>query len=261
MIMKPIAKGLNLKETAVSTGIVVILAAVLTPVFAQARQNAKNEATIRTLQGVAMSTYIYAFDNDHYLVTPIDEADDGSSWSKRLMPYLKNPDLLWDPANRVPGLTDAGAEGESDWMKFTTVGANTYGYLGSWGSDQGRMVTAQEDVNLRMAFTVTRHGERSYGHAQILNWLAPCPMTMTPCPDCAWSSQVNSVYSAAKLHGLKFPALYGDLHAGMVSPGSVMRLSSTWGESDSCIEDLAAGESQFAKSALSFWGDWKSRVK
>lgn len=68
--------------------IVPILAAILFPVFAQARLAAQKTASLSNTKQLALATLMYAAEND-------DTLPAGEDWSDRITPYLKDP-LVWN---------------------------------------------------------------------------------------------------------------------------------------------------------------------
>jgi hypothetical protein len=261
--MRKFERAFTLREALVSTAIVAVLAGVLYPAFAQSRLDAKNQLTIAQLHTVGYGVYMYAATNDDWTPAGVDPNDGWSSAPRRIIPLAEDMDIFWDPANAVPGL--AGVEHGTDWTwaRHTSIGANIYGFLGSWDHPAGRPIMAQENLAKRMAFTVSRHADSAYGKADIVNFLAACPVPQTPCPDCSWSSEVNAVYSAAMLHGTSFPVLYGDLHAAMERTQRVMVLSSNWEDADACSAAMASEDpgSAFYSTLREFWGSPVSQTE
>jgi len=67
--MKPLckAKGFTLIELLVVIAIIAILAAILFPVFAQAREKARAASCLSNSKQLGISTMMYAQDNDEKL--------------------------------------------------------------------------------------------------------------------------------------------------------------------------------------------------
>lgn len=93
--------GFTLIELLVVIAIIAILAAILFPVFAQAKAAAKKAVCLSNLKQLGTATYIYAGDADDYL-PPSDSdglKDQTYVYAARLMPYTKNRQIWTDPAN------------------------------------------------------------------------------------------------------------------------------------------------------------------
>lgn len=91
--------GFTLIELLVVIAIIAILAAILFPVFAQARENARRTSCASNLKQLALSTLMYTQDYDGSL--PIDKSGESLSVFQPLMPYIKNGQVRFCPS--APG--------------------------------------------------------------------------------------------------------------------------------------------------------------
>src|SRR5699024_3226078 len=89
-------KAFTLIELLVVIAIIAILAAILFPVFARARENARRASCMSNLKQIALGYKQYTQDFDEkfpptHIVVPINSADtDGfRGWAVLLQPYLK----------------------------------------------------------------------------------------------------------------------------------------------------------------------------
>ncbi len=117
--MRTRSRGFTLIELLVVIAIIAVLAALLFPVFAQAREKARQTACLSNLKqvGTALALYVQDFDE----VFPKAEFWGGGSfseyysWSSRrcLQPYLKNVGVYRCPSDTFPTPFDAGYYGLS----------------------------------------------------------------------------------------------------------------------------------------------------
>lgn len=84
------ARGFTLIELLVVIAIIAILAAILLPVFAKARENARKSTCQSNMKQIGNALMMYTQDNDGKYV--INEYGDGSGiqWPDILMPYIKS---------------------------------------------------------------------------------------------------------------------------------------------------------------------------
>jgi prepilin-type N-terminal cleavage/methylation domain-containing protein/prepilin-type processing-associated H-X9-DG protein len=109
---KSMRKAFTLIELLVVIAIIAILAAILFPVFAQAKQSAKQTASLSSQKQIMMSHIMYATDNDDTQVPFLwYNRGDGVyvTWMEFVNPYVKNKDLFLsnamsnDPNTFAPG--------------------------------------------------------------------------------------------------------------------------------------------------------------
>jgi prepilin-type N-terminal cleavage/methylation domain-containing protein/prepilin-type processing-associated H-X9-DG protein len=99
--------GFTLIELLVTIAIIAILASILFPVFARARENARRASCMSNMKQLALSTLMYVQDYDSAL--PIDQAYAGVSVFETLMPYIKNSQVRFCPS--APSYTGASIAG------------------------------------------------------------------------------------------------------------------------------------------------------
>jgi prepilin-type N-terminal cleavage/methylation domain-containing protein/prepilin-type processing-associated H-X9-DG protein len=97
--------GFTLIELLVVIAIIAILAAILFPVFAQAREKARQTACLSNAKQLAHAQVMYAQDYDEALVVRLVRTTrmPDPYWGILLQPYVKNEDVMWCPAK--PKLT------------------------------------------------------------------------------------------------------------------------------------------------------------
>jgi prepilin-type N-terminal cleavage/methylation domain-containing protein/prepilin-type processing-associated H-X9-DG protein len=92
-------KAFTLIELLVVIAIIAILAAILFPVFAQAKEAAKKTQSLNNVKQIGTGMHLYMADNDD--VTPITFVDGatkkGVDVYQTFQPYLKNMDVFFSP--------------------------------------------------------------------------------------------------------------------------------------------------------------------
>lgn len=231
-------KGFTLIELLVVIAIIAILAAILFPVFAQAKLAAKKTTSLSNLKQIGMGNQIYLGDNDdQYPITygfdpaggytwdrliPVPAtwptgltsdqlAMNQAFWANNLQPYLKNYDMLKSPAsvNRDPA---ADATVPSVPPASVTV-AVSYTFNGLLNSYSGSAVTAPSSLP---AFWEGR-GMRAIRGVGYVNPFLYCNDETQPCryvpsyADC--SDSTNGEWSATTRNtaGLGYN-MYGGLN-------------------------------------------------
>ncbi|HEY3782397.1 MAG TPA: prepilin-type N-terminal cleavage/methylation domain-containing protein [Fimbriimonadaceae bacterium] len=112
--MQPKKKSaFTLIELLVVIAIIAILAAILFPVFAQAKAAAKKTSCLSNLKQIGTAVYLYANDYDNWI--PASNGYHGYLFAAYLMPYVKSRGIFKCPSSPYPqGTTqhveqDAGA--------------------------------------------------------------------------------------------------------------------------------------------------------
>jgi prepilin-type N-terminal cleavage/methylation domain-containing protein/prepilin-type processing-associated H-X9-DG protein len=108
--------GFTLIELLVVIAIIAILAAILFPVFAQAREKARGISCLSNIkeQGLATIMYTQDYDETFPVTTFYDIFNVGyqtHSWPARIAPYIKNFDIFWcpdDSSGSYPRVTNSG---------------------------------------------------------------------------------------------------------------------------------------------------------
>lgn len=103
-------RGFTLIELLVVIAIIAILAAILFPVFAQAREAARKTACISNLKQIGLAATMYAQDDPHEYIPYLNDASaalTSGGWTEytisyelitKLKPYAKSEDIFYDPS-------------------------------------------------------------------------------------------------------------------------------------------------------------------
>jgi len=136
-------KAFTLIELLVVIAIIAILAAILFPVFAQAKLAAKKTQSLSNLKQMGLATQMYIADSDdRYLpaFSPPDGTGDWAQyngqgvdlhtlWTINVQPYVKSINLFFSPADGQAGQVDASVA----WAGVH-VSYSTNGWLTGWSN-------------------------------------------------------------------------------------------------------------------------------
>jgi len=91
-------KGFTLIELLVVIAIIAILAAILFPVFARAREKARQTSCLNNVKSLALATLMYAGDYDERLPLRWHSTDDHFGVPDQILPYVKNNQIFECPS-------------------------------------------------------------------------------------------------------------------------------------------------------------------
>jgi prepilin-type N-terminal cleavage/methylation domain-containing protein/prepilin-type processing-associated H-X9-DG protein len=148
----------TLIELLVVIAIIAILAAILFPVFAQAREKARQTACLSNTKqiGLALSQYVQDFDE---MMPPSDGAANGGRWAKRVYPYVKNGPVFVCPSTSdpVPPMTGGSSGGGSIYA----INVNISNW--QWGRTLAEITDSSGTALIAETYDLSANGKALYG--------------------------------------------------------------------------------------------------
>ncbi len=185
-------KGFTLIELLVVIAIIAILAAILFPVFARAREKARQTSCLSNLKQIALAAQMYESDYDERTASYSSHPAAASTYSYREMlePYLKNDQISicpsdaatnpWSYGPNITGVTSNGSTGHGYlycYRKIATIQAPSEGamFMDTAGSYFRYNGGAAPDYLDGLSATTARHNEGMNvnffdGHAKWLSY-------------------------------------------------------------------------------------------
>ena len=160
------ARGFTLIELLVVIAIIAILAAILFPVFAQAREKARQATCLSNLKQMSLGMRMYVEDYDElyppHRLGPNCCYPKAYTWKAAIFPYLKNLDFERCPSNafnRIP------AQGEINWVERGEPFPRSY-CINSAGLNEN-VYNARSDASIDRPSEVIMICECRYGYPNV----------------------------------------------------------------------------------------------
>lgn len=157
------SRAFTLIELLVVIAIIAILAAILFPVFAQAKAAAKRTATLSNVKQMALGNVMYANDFDDTVVTVWQQWPQSLFAIQLLYPYTKNIDLVWDVTTGIPNIAGGRPMTSTNqwgaWGNWTTTGTIAWSNGGMTNPSNGyrpRVMSSQENPAELMIFAAAQ---------------------------------------------------------------------------------------------------------
>lgn len=127
-------RGFTLIELLVVIAIIAILAAILFPAFARARENARRASCQSNLKQIGLGIMQYSQDYDETMPLYNLEGPPSTGWSEGIQPYIKSLQLLQCPSETAGPNANPAADNVT--APYTGLGAYTdYAYSLNMGWD------------------------------------------------------------------------------------------------------------------------------
>ena len=133
-------EGFTLIELLVVIAIIAVLAAILFPVFAQAREKARQTACLNNEKQLGLGVLMYAQDSDETL--PPTQAADGTLWPVTLSPYVKSTQVRFCPSDAGETANSYGLN-ELNFSDLTDTGASPSQTLAAFQSPSNTVMLSE----------------------------------------------------------------------------------------------------------------------
>jgi prepilin-type N-terminal cleavage/methylation domain-containing protein/prepilin-type processing-associated H-X9-DG protein len=149
--------GFTLIELLVVIAIIAILASILFPVFARAREKARQSSCLSNEKQIGIAILMYAEDYDETLprfnfgAVMVGGSPQNQTWARVIAPYVKNTQIFQCPSKKTTGwLGEAdsdtvwapGGYGANDAYVFPGVGYSVVS-LGNFGDPSGTLALGE----------------------------------------------------------------------------------------------------------------------
>ncbi len=138
-----IKKGFTLIELLVVIAIIAILAAILFPVFAQAREKARQATCLSNLKQLGTALMLYVDDNHE--TYPPARTQGYYGWNIRLFPYVKANGVFFCPSSYVDY---SGVDASNTTVAGGSYGANTNVMPDDAGVKQARVKSPSNVITI-----------------------------------------------------------------------------------------------------------------
>lgn len=215
-------RAFTLIELLVVIAIIAILAAILFPVFAQAKLAAKKSVDLSNLKQIGTMITLYSTDNDDYF--PLTSFPSrGNTWILRCQPYIKNWDMFrspgdastrWPAAGTPPPAFDAPQSDPRWGFRWTSYLLNAYMSGAFNGTGQYATVTALQNPASVIYVGLAADDVAPRDHFHPFYWGNPTELVSAFMQNMTWNPTLNEtreIKIRAFSNGSNF--VYTDGHA------------------------------------------------
>jgi prepilin-type N-terminal cleavage/methylation domain-containing protein/prepilin-type processing-associated H-X9-DG protein len=207
--MRRFRQGFTLIELLVVIAIIAILAAILFPVFAQARDKARATSCLSNCRQIGVAFQMYTQDYDEYLpltTYPMPE----NSWTDRVQSYIKSRQILRCPSDasqnwNQPLPNEKEVRRTSYFLNAWMAGTNVYGSVAAISRPADVIYMAESAEN------ITRD------HFHPFYWGSPSESSSAFMQNLTWDAAHGETRELAlRRHQGGFNVCYADGHAKAV---------------------------------------------
>lgn len=209
---KTFKKGFTLIELLVVIAIIAILAAILFPVFARARENARRASCSSNLKQISLGILQYVQDYDEHMPMYRVPANSGDTfanpygWADAIQPYVKSIQILQCPSDSGAYTDVPGTAGYSDYAYNL--------WMGGWGASKGSGMSLAQLTQptlsiMNIDFTTGNSSSYTVGNQSTGDGTSTCGNYSVP--DCSNGlARISSASSVRHLGGTN--AAFADGH-------------------------------------------------
>jgi len=267
----------TLIELLVVIAIIAILAAILFPVFAQAKASAKTAAAISNVKQLSLAHVMYNNDYDDMSFCPWGRYPEFIYTAQLIYPYVKNLGLMWDPASTQPNLKNiTDPTGPGAWGQYMTLSWNMWAMYNGYDGVPKPM-SSQEDISMRALIVPFSNPQGLFNdpgdnQAGDIGWYT-FEGILQSCYDTADTGYVNNATggvtrASEKWHANSYVTGYLDGHAGHAK-SRTFKTTGCWSKTGDfwAANFLPSKKSEFtapndwaafylSDPILKYWGTW-----
>ncbi len=265
-------RGFTLIELLVVIAIIAILAAILFPVFAQAKRAAKDAAGLSNVKQMATAGVMYSTDADDQIIPFENRGGVYIAWPILIQPYVKSTDMMWDPGKQrsvTVGPQPWDARPNVDWGWQTHLAMNRYAYANGYNVE--RTQTSFPAPAERVAWM---YGEDQWfgsdnkgGDLLSQHWFdgvrCSCPSLANSPTDSDQDHYNQCARAAVRYHGDGYISAFADGHAKKMSYKKMSVNQPSFSASSACeVKNTAGADGQqgtaddLDNELTRFWGRW-----
>jgi prepilin-type N-terminal cleavage/methylation domain-containing protein/prepilin-type processing-associated H-X9-DG protein len=204
--------GFTLIELLVVIAIIAILAAILFPVFARARENARRTSCSSNLKQIALGIMQYTQDYDEKF--PCYYGGVGNAgWAEQIQPYSRSLQLLQCPSESTAPSSDSLATGYTDYAINLQLG---------WDISAGSAGAKSLAILTSPTLTVMNH---DYVPQSATSWSAGCASEGNTC-SAARLADFQTTVAQRHLDGMNFS--FTDGHVKWYKSQNTTTSASVW---------------------------------